>query len=78
MVTTVKKWGNSQGIRLPKHVLDSVDIKCGDDIVIEVDNKTITLRKATVKKIDALFADYDGDYVPEKLTWDAPVGHEVW
>ena len=47
MVTTVKKWGNSQGIRLPKHVLDSVDIKCGDDIVIEVDNKTITLRKAT-------------------------------
>ena len=78
MVTTVQKWGNSQGVRIPKDFLVSIDIKCGDKVIIELEDNTITMRKAAIKKIDALFADYDGDYVPEELSWGSPVGNEVW
>ena len=78
MVTTIQKWGNSQGVRIPKDFLVSIDIKCGDKVIIELENNTITVRKAMIKKIDVLFADYDGDYVPEELSWGSPVGNEVW
>lgn len=78
MVTTVQKWGNSQGIRIPKDILVSLDIKCGDKVLIEVTDNTITLRRASAKRIEQLFADYDGDYVPEELSWGSPVGNEVW
>jgi len=32
MLTKVQKWGNSQGLRLSKHVLDLADIAVGDDL----------------------------------------------
>jgi hypothetical protein len=43
-VTKVQKWGNSQGLRLPKHVLESIDYltrkakfieKASDDLVAD-------------------------------------------
>ncbi|MDT8397515.1 MAG: AbrB/MazE/SpoVT family DNA-binding domain-containing protein [Pseudomonadales bacterium] len=30
MLAKVQKWGNSQGLRLPKHLLESSDIVVGD------------------------------------------------
>ena len=79
MVTTVQKWGNSQGIRIPKDYLMRLDIKCGDSILIEIaDSRTITLRKASDKLIDKLFAQYDGDFNPTEYPWGDDVGEEVW
>jgi len=30
MVTRVQKWGSSQGLRLPKQILESADLYIGD------------------------------------------------
>jgi len=32
MVTKIKKWGNSQGLRLPKHVLEDTRLEVGDEV----------------------------------------------
>lgn len=32
MVTTVQKWGNSQGLRLPKELLREAHISFGDEV----------------------------------------------
>ena len=32
MQTTIKKWGNSQGIRIPKAFLESLDMKENDNV----------------------------------------------
>ena len=58
-VLRVQKWGNSQGIRLPKKIL--IDIN--DKIEISLNGEEIILKK--VKKytsLDDLFKDYRGDY----------------
>ncbi|WP_408626117.1 AbrB/MazE/SpoVT family DNA-binding domain-containing protein [Acetobacterium woodii] len=34
MQTTIIKVGNSQGIRLPKHILDSVDLSDADAVEV--------------------------------------------
>ena len=79
MVTTVQKWGNSQGIRIPKDYLMRLDIQVGDSILIEVaDSRTLTLRKASDKLIDRLFVEYQGDYRPDEFSWGEDVGGEIW
>ena len=38
MTTTIQKWGNSQGIRIPKILLDTVEWGENEQIIILVDN----------------------------------------
>lgn len=45
MLTQVKTWGNSQGIRLPHEILKEAKIKSNDFLEIEVVNKKIVLKK---------------------------------
>jgi len=39
MTTTLQAWGNSQGVRLPKSLLASLDLKSGDAVEIELTPK---------------------------------------
>lgn len=62
MKVRVRKWGNSQGVILPKHVLSAIGVdKVDVDLNLEVtQNKKIVMEKA--KKpitIDDLFKDFD-------------------
>lgn len=53
MYSTVQKWGNSQGIRIPKKILDSVNIKNNELVKIEEYKGYILIKKA-VKEYAAL------------------------
>ncbi|PGH24214.1 AbrB/MazE/SpoVT family DNA-binding domain-containing protein [Fusobacterium animalis] len=62
-VLRVQKWGNSQGIRLPKKILKDLGIDINDKIEIILNGEEIILKK--IKKytnLDDLFKDYKGDY----------------
>lgn len=42
----ISKWGNSLGLRLPKEVVDSMQVAAGDRMdIISVDGDTIILRR---------------------------------
>lgn len=80
MNTTIQKWGNSQGIRLPKIILDDLNIHEGEEVEIFTENNSIIIKPASKKRksIQELFDDYNDDYVPEEIDWGKPVGGEVW
>ena len=62
-VLKIQKWGNSQGIRLPKKILKDLGIDINDKIEISLNGEEIILKK--IKKytnLDDLFKDYKGDY----------------
>lgn len=62
MKVRVKKWGNSQGVILPKHVLSAIGVENVDvDLNLEITkNKKIVLKKAEKPiTIDDLFKDFD-------------------
>ena len=62
-VLRIQKWGNSQGIRLPKKILKDLGININDKIEISLNGEEIILKK--IKKytnLDDLFKDYKGDY----------------
>ena len=45
-VTKVQKWGNSQGVRIPKEACDAAGIKVGDIVEISYEPGSVTLRVA--------------------------------
>lgn len=81
MTTTIQKWGNSQGVRIPKMLLDSVKWAENEQIVILVENNKLVIEKAKEKKrknIKELFADYKEEYTPIEIDWGKPEGEEIW
>lgn len=81
MQATIQKWGNSQGIRIPKAFLEAVGMGENDLVEINRDDDNIVITKIKEKKgltLEDIFKDYDGEYVAEEFDWGSPVGREVW
>ena len=80
MTATIQKWGNSQGVRLPKYLLEELSLCEGAEVEILVSNGTIVIKAPTQRRktISALFEGYTGDYVPAEIDWGEPTGGEVW
>ena len=82
MVTKVQTWGNSQGLRLSKQVLDEAHISVGDEVDLTVHDGVIVIAPARRVRGRCNLKDLvDGmprDYQPSELDWGAPVGREVW
>lgn len=82
MTTSIQKWGNSQGIRIPKYLLDAVKMAPNDEIVIRAENDMLIIEKAAPtaarKTIKELFENFDGEYNPQEVDWGEQTGIEVW
>ena len=82
MVTKVQKWGNSQGLRLAKQVLEDARIAVGDDVHVTTRDGVIVI--APVRRIrgkqslQELVSRIPKDYRSEEMEWGEPVGKEVW
>lgn len=79
MTTTLQKWGNSQGIRIPKFMLETLHWNGNERLVVSAENDKIIIERAEKRKnIKELFADFHGEYIPVEMDWGEPVGEEVW
>lgn len=85
--TAIRKWGNSQGIRLSKEIISRTGLKENDNVEVSVDNGIITIKKVKPKYLnltERLEAFYnkpiDDIYVKSTQEVDvgAPVGEEQW
>lgn len=81
MTVRLQKWGNSQGIRIPKFMLD--DLTWADDEVVDiiVDNGKIIIERSRTHQrpdIHALFEGFKGKYEPSEIDWGDSSGREVW
>ena len=81
MTVNIQKWGNSQGIRIPKHMLDDLAWTETERVEISIDDgKTMFERVGAParKKKKELFEGFKGKYEPEDIDWGVPSGGEVW
>jgi antitoxin MazE len=82
MRSTIAKWGNSQGVRLPKQLLDSVNLSSNDIVDIVAQDGNIVIKKAAGRKpyktIQERFEGFEGEYQPISVNWGKPVGEEIW
>jgi antitoxin MazE len=82
MVTKIQKWGNSQGLRLARQVLEDAFISVGDDVDVSARDGVIVI--APVRRIrggqslQELVLRIPRNYESEDADWGGPVGREVW
>ena len=82
MITKVQSWGNSQGLRLNRRVLDEAHIAVGDEVDLTVREGVILVAPARRVRgghdLNRLVARIPKDYKPDPVEWGEPVGREVW
>ena len=80
MEARLQKWGNSDGIRIPKVFLQSLNLKTNDKITIEQVDDKIIISKSNNEKISLkeLFDEYQGKNMAKEFEWDDARGREIW
>lgn len=79
METVIKKWGNSNGIRIPNSILKSLNLKTNDKVELQdQDDKIIISKKKNKISLAEKFDNYNGTNLAKDYTWDSPKGKEIW
>lgn len=65
-LVTIKKWGNSLGVRIPKSVVDSLNLKINDELEISADLNSLTLKKVKQDQNRMTLQDFFKNYQPSK------------
>jgi antitoxin MazE len=94
MTTTIVKWGNSRGIRLPKPFLENLNLKDNDSVDVLMENNKIVIKKTEINRHKTLkqrLEEFHGKEIgeilkeadesgerPVMVDWGKPAGEEVW
>lgn len=75
--TTLAKWGNSQGIVIPKSLCKALEIEVGDKLNIMLEDGKLTIQPVPAFTLSSLMEGYNGP-MPGEYDWGAPQGKEAW
>ena len=78
MLSQVSKWGNSQGIRISKKILNSANIGINENVEIKVKGNSLIIIPEMKKTLSWYLNGYDGD--ADRYDWgasDTPKGREL-
>ena len=82
MVTKIQRWGNSQGLRLAKRLLEDAHISVGDDVDVTARDGLIVIEPARrvrgKRSLKELVSRIPKNYKPGETDWGEPIGKEVW
>ena len=85
MLTKVQRWGNSQGLRFTKAILEEARINVGDRVSVTVREGRIIVEPVTTVRtvrgrddLKTLVAAMPEGYRVEEEDWGPPAGKETW
>ena len=81
MTAKISKWGNSQGLRVPKDVMEQLHLNIGDDVELKIENNKVIIEPVKKEKhkcnLDELIAKMPKNYVA-KEEFENIMGNETW
>ena len=78
MLSVVSKWGNSQGVRISKKLLQSTGIELNDKVEIKAKDGVLIIMPTAKKPLEWYLEGYDNE--PDRYDWgasDEPKGREL-
>lgn len=82
MITKIQKWGNSQGLRLPRNLLADISADVGDEVdIVAQDGALIITPVRRVRgghQLRDLVRRIPKKVPTGELEWGPPRGREVW
>lgn len=80
MTSKIKMWGNSLGVRIPKHVSEELDLEEGSDVQVSFKGGVIIIKPVGEKRetLRALVRSITRENCHKETDWGPPQGKEVW
>jgi antitoxin MazE len=78
MNSTISKWGNSLGIRIPKHLADQLNLHEGSQVAIAVSDSALIVKLCPRKKytLEELLSGMTPEHFHSEVATSDPVGNE--
>jgi antitoxin MazE len=76
MKTKVSKWGNSVGIRIPKHIISELKIDIDSEVEISIKDGNLVLKQKS--PLDKMLDQVTPENIHSETLADQPVGKEIW
>jgi antitoxin MazE len=77
MYAHIQKWGNSLGLRIPKHLAVLLRLQPGSKVMIEVENSRIIIQTPQYS-LDTMLKEITAKNRHHQLLDDAQTGGEEW
>lgn len=78
MRSSIGKWGNSLGLRIPRHIVEELSLQPNDEVECRVEKgrlivEVVQKRKYTLEEL------LSQEMEPEpEIDWGKPMGEEAW
>ena len=88
MYATIQRWGNSQGLRIPKAMLEAIGLRENDRVELTQEEDGIRIQKlpqarhrTLEERLTTFYGkplEQNGPVESEELDWGSAEGTEVW
>ena len=80
MMTKIQKWGNSLGVRIPKHLAEDAQVEEGAavDITLEEGRLVIVAARKDFYQLTRLLSQVTPENVHGEVDMGGPTGREIW
>ena len=82
MQTTLRKWGNSIGLRIPTGLLAELNLSENSTVVLKVEDGRLIVAPKQKRNwkysLDQLLAGVSEANIHSETDWGVPVGDEAW
>ena len=82
MLTRIQKWGNSQGLRFSKALLQEARIDVGDEVNVSIQKGRIVVEPMPKVRgrydLKELVSRMPEKYQVDEVDWGSPVDKEIW
>lgn len=78
MTLTLRKWGNSIGLRLPKNLLKESNLEVGVQVIVEINKDALLIKKSEKESLEQICSKITSDNSHQETDWGKIEGNEVW
>ncbi len=78
MTVSIKKWGNSLAVRLPKDVAQSLEVENDSKLDLRVENGKLILTPRRENDLSHLLEQITSENLHKEIETGEAVGHENW
>jgi len=78
MEATVRKWGNSLGVRIPNHIVRELSLKDGTVVEINETGKEIIIKPVRKNRLSEMLGNINEYNIHQEIETGAPAGKELW
>jgi antitoxin MazE len=78
MTVSIKKWGNSLAVRIPRDIARSLHIENDSLVELHLENNRMIVEPKRESLLEELVEQITPDNLHGEIDTEGPVGHEAW